>query len=148
MRAETAVRPTSVGVLVTVQALLALIAIPSGVLLLADPSGSLIGGQSVLPYLTKSIPFIHDFAPVGLWLVVVYGLLPIIFDAGLLRRVRLAWLLTLLLGLTVVAWIAVEMALFYGALGFTPLYPLIGGIGAAIVVLSLLPPVRRFFSSR
>ena len=58
----------------------------------------------------------------GIWLIAVYGLLPILFDVGLLRRVRLAWLLTLLLGLTVVVWIVVEVVLFY-ALGFTPLYP-------------------------
>jgi hypothetical protein len=113
--------------LVAVQALLAIIAIPSGVLLLSDPSGSLLGGQFILPYLTKGLPFIHDFVPVGIWLIAVYGVLPILFDAGLLKRVRLAWSLTLLLGVTVVAWIGAEIALFY-ALGFNPMYPLIGGI--------------------
>jgi len=84
---------------------------------------------------------------VGIWLITVYGVLPILFAAGLLKRVRLAWLLTILLGATVVVWIAVEIVLF-AALGFTPLYPLIGGIGAATVTLALLPPVKRYFSSR
>lgn len=128
-----------------VQAVLAVIAIPSGVVFLVDPSGGLLGGQFVLPYLTKSLPFIHDFVPVGIWLITVYGALPILFDAGLLKRARLAWLLTLALGVTVVAWIAVELALFYSALGFTPMYPLIGGIGVATVVLALLPPVTRYY---
>ena len=41
-------------------------------------------------------------------------------------------------------WIGVELALFYDALGFTPMYPLIGGIGAAILLLSLLPSVRHY----
>ena len=138
-------RPIRVIILAAVQAVLAIMAIPSGALFLANPSGSLLGAQFILPYLTKSLPFIHDFVPVGIWLITVYGLLPILFDVGLLRRMRLAWLLTLLLGVTVVLWIVVEVALFY-ALGFTPLYPLIGGIGAATVVLSLLPPVRRYYS--
>jgi hypothetical protein len=139
-------RPVWVTALVAVQALLATIAIPSGVLLLADPSGSLIGGQFVLPYLSSSLPFIHDFVPVGIWLIVVYGALPILFDVGLLRGRRLAWELTTLLGITVVGWITVELILFYAPLGFTPMYPLIGGIGAAVVVLSLVPAVRRFFA--
>jgi hypothetical protein len=135
-----------VTLLVAVQALLAIIAIPSGAMLLADPSGRLIGGQFILPYLTQSLPFIHDFAPVGIWLIAVYGLLPILFDAGLLRGRRMAWILTTILGLTVVAWIAVELALFYAPLGFTPMYPLIGGIGITILMLSLLPKVRGYYS--
>jgi hypothetical protein len=133
--------------LVAFQAVLAVVAIPSGALFLVDRSGAILGGQFVLPYLTKSLPFIHDFFPVGVWLIAVYGALPLLFDAGLLRRVRLAWFLTLMLGLTVVAWIAAEIALF-APLGFTPMYPLIGGIGAATVLISLLPSVRRYFLGR
>ncbi len=144
---ETAARPIWVVFLVAVQAVLAGVAIPSGALFLLDPSGGIIGGNFILPYLTRSLPFIHDFVPVGIWLIAVYGVLPVLFDAGLLKRMRLAWSLTLMLGLTVVVWIAVEIALF-AALGFTPMYPLIGGIGAATVLLSLLPPVRRYYSRR
>jgi len=62
-----------------------------------------------------------------------------------MRRVRLAWLVTSLLGVTVAVWIPVEVALFC-ALGFTPQYPLVGGIGAATIVLSLLPAMRRYYS--
>jgi hypothetical protein len=120
-------------------------AIPSGIMFLMDPSGKALGGEFILPSLTKSLPFVHDFVPVAIWLIAVYGVLPFLFDWGLLRRVRLAWLLTLVLGVTVLVWISVEVALFY-ALGFTPMYPLIGGIGAAMVVLSLLPSVRRYYS--
>ena len=61
-------RPFSVTALVAVQALLAVMAIPSGALLLADPSGAIIGGQFVLQYLSSSLPFTHDFIPVGVWL--------------------------------------------------------------------------------
>lgn len=139
-------RPIGVVLLVAVQAVLAVVAIPSGIMFLLDPGGALLGGQFILPSLTKTLPFIHDFVPVGIWLITVYGLLPILFDAGLLRRARLAWLLTLALGVTVVAWIAVELALFYSAFGFTPMYPLIGGIGLATIVLALLPPVARYYA--
>lgn len=44
----------------------------------------------------------------------------------------------MLLGATTVAWICLEADLFYADLGFSPLYPLVGGIGAAILALSLL----------
>jgi hypothetical protein len=144
---EGMARPIWVALLVAIQGVLAVIAIPSGALFLADPSGGLLGAQFILPYLTKSLPFIHDFVPVGIWLVAVYGVLPILFDVGLLRRARLAWLLTIALGLTVVVWIAAEIALF-AAIGFTPLYPMIGGIGAAMVFVSSLPSVRRYYSRR
>jgi len=144
---EVTMRPFWVVLLVAIQAILAVIAIPSGALFLADPSGGLLGAQFILPYLTKSLPFIHDFASVGIWLVAVYGVLPLLFDVGLLRRVRFAWLLTIVLGLTVIVWIAFETVLF-AAIGFTPLYPLIGGIGAAMVLVSSLPSVRRYYSRR
>jgi len=144
---EVTMRPFWVVLLVAIQAILAVIAIPSGALFLADPSGGLLGAQFILPYLTKSLPFIHDFVSVGIWLVAVYGVLPLLFDVGLLRRVRFAWLLTIVLGLTVIVWIAFETVLF-AAIGFTPLYPLIGGIGAAMVLVSSLPSVRRYYSRR
>jgi len=140
-------RPIWILLLVAVQAVLAVIAIPSGALFLADPSGKILGAQFIIPYLTKSPPFIRDFVPVRIWLVAVYGVLPLLFGAGLLKRVRLAWILTLALGLTVVLWIAAEIALF-APLGFTPLSPLVGAIGAATVVLSLLPSVRRYYPRR
>jgi len=140
-------RPVSVSLLVAVQTVLAIMAIPSGALFLVDTSGGVLGARFILPYLTKSLPFIHDFVPVGIWLIAVYGALPILFDAGLLRRARLALLLAMALGMTVVVWIAAEVVLF-GALGFTPLYPLIGGIGAETALLSLLPSVRRYYSRR
>lgn len=41
---------------------------------------------------------------------------------------------------TVVTWIGAELVMFY-SLGFTWFYPLIGGIGLAILALSLLPTV-------
>src|ERR1035437_7320360 len=39
--------------------------VPDPLMFLVDPSGGLLGGQFILPSLTKTLPFIHDFVPVG-----------------------------------------------------------------------------------
>lgn len=122
--------------------LLALVSIPSGISMLIDPSGSVIGGQFVLPSLTKAIPWIHDFVPIGIWLVTAFGALPIIVSTGVWLRQRWAWYISMLLGATVVTWIGFEILMFF-SLGFTFFYPLIGGIGIAILGLSSLRSVRR-----
>jgi hypothetical protein len=56
-------------------------------------------------------------------------------------RKRWAWYASTFLGATVVTWICVELLMFT-SLGFTWFYPLIGGIGLAILALSLLRTVR------
>ena len=76
-------QPLGVKVLIPIQVLLALLAIPSGVLLVTSPSGEAIGAQTILPYLRQQLPFISDFTAVGVFLLVVYGLLPIVFSYGL-----------------------------------------------------------------
>lgn len=123
---------------------LVLPALPTGILLLADPSGKGIGGETILPVIKGAIGFINDFSLIGIWLMLVYGVFPLVLIVGLIRRVHGALYLTWILGATVVAWIGVELALFYGALGFTPMYPLIGGIGTAILLLASLPSVRHY----
>jgi hypothetical protein len=138
-------RPLAVKGLVGVQILLSIISIPSGALLLYSPSGQAIGAQTILPNLTQAIPFLHDFAPVGIFLLTVYGLLPIVLAIGLWLRYKWAWALTLLLGVTEMAWIASEVAIFY-SLGFFFFYPIIAGMGAVNVALCLVPSVRRFYN--
>jgi hypothetical protein len=67
-------------ILVLVELFLAFTAINGGAILLVDPSGTSLGLQSLLSYL----PFyLHDFALVGVWLIAVYGVLPIVLAAGL-----------------------------------------------------------------
>lgn len=135
-------RPLATLILITMEALLALISIPSGISMLMDPTGSGIGGQFILPYLTQAVLFVHDFLPIGIWLVTVFGVLPIVAAVGVWASKRWAWYTSVLLGAIVVTWIGVELVMFY-SLGFTWFYPLIGGIGLAILGLSLLPAVRR-----
>jgi hypothetical protein len=128
--------------LIAVQALLAFISLISGVLMLQDHTGSAIGGQSVLSEVTRNLPFIHDYVPIGIWLITIYGIFPIINAIGLWSLKRWAWFTSVFLGAVVVTWISAEILMFY-SLGFTFFYPLIGGIGIAILGLSLSRSVRR-----
>jgi hypothetical protein len=136
-------RPMAAKLLVGMQVLLVAIAVPPGIMMLNDPSGSTIGGQSVLPHLTQALPFIHDFVPIGIWLLSIFGILPIFVAFGVWRSRRWAWYGSTFLGATVVTWIGIELLLF-NSLGFTFWYPLIGGIGLAILALSSMPTLGRF----
>jgi hypothetical protein len=138
-------RPVAAKLLVGIQVLLALIAVPPGIMMLSDPSGSTIGGQSVLPYLTQALPFIRDFVPIGIWLLTMFGVLPIAVAFGIRESRRWAWYGSTFLGATVVTWIGVELLLF-NSLGFTFWYPLIGGIGLAILTLSSMPTLRNYLT--
>jgi hypothetical protein len=131
-----------VKLLVGMHVLLAFISIPPGVALLEDPSGSSLGIPFVLPTLTHAVPFIHDFAPVGIWLVTVYGVLPIVTAVGVWMLKRWACYMSASLGATLATWIGVELVMF-SSFGFVIYYPVIGGIGLAILAVSLLPSVRR-----
>ena len=138
-------KPAGVRALVVVQLIMAVIAIPSGVILLADPSGSIIGGGFLLPHLKEAIPFLNDFTAIGAWLLVVFGILPAVLALNLTRGRKWAWLATVVLGGIELSWIAAELLMFYD-LGFTPMYPLIGGIGAATLMIALLPSLRKYSS--
>ena len=144
VRFATLKRPIGVKILVPIQILLSAISIPSGALLLLTPGGESIGAQSILPYITEKMPFVQDFGIVGLFLLVIYGFLPIIFAFGLWMKEKWAWALTLTLGFVEIAWITTEVILFYN-LGFFIFYPIIAGMGVATAALCLLPSIRRFY---
>lgn len=131
-------RSPPVVLLAAIPVLLAVVSIPAGVSMLVNPTSM---GELVLPILTRDIPFIHDMLPIGIWLVTVYGILPIVVALGVWRMKGWASYLSTLLGATVVIWIGAELVMFY-SLGFTWFYPLIGGAGLAILMLSLLPTVK------
>lgn len=134
-------RPLGIKIAVAAELILAYISIGAGLELLRDPSGKSFGLQPLIPYM----PFnLHDFALVGLWLVAIYGMLPIILTAGLWFGKKWAWLGALGLGSVVVTWILAEVFLFY-SFGFTFFYPLIGGIGLITIIILYFPSTKEYF---
>ena len=95
--------------------------------------------------LLEGTPF-KDYLIPGLILLIVVGLFALLVLAGLLRRWKPAWWLSLASGGGLVIWIIAEVAL----LGYLPgagigLQIVFGLVGAAVVVLALLRPTRRYF---
>jgi hypothetical protein len=139
-------RPLGVKILLPIQLVLAAISIPSGMLLLSSPSGSALGAQTILPHLHQQLPSVTNFTPVGFFLLIVYGLLPLALAYGLWTQRRIAWLFTLILGIIEIVWIGAEILLFYD-LGFFIFYPIIAGMGFMTVLLCVLPSVRKYYDS-
>ncbi len=131
-------KPLGLKILIALNLFLALGAIPTGVIFLADPSGKLLGIQTLLPKLS----FLNDFSLVGLWLIAIYGALPLTLSTALWKQKRWAWIATLALGFVEVAWILSETVILGG---FTILYPLYGIVGLLTIAVSLLPSVKSYF---
>ena len=137
-------RPTGIIILVVAEVVLAITSIGGGRILLADPLGKTLGLQPLIPYL----PFnLHDYTLVGVWLIVTFGLLPLILAAGFWFRKIWAWRVGLGLGAILIIWIIAEVSMFY-SFGFTFFYPLIAGIGMITIVLLYLPSTRQYFFVR
>ena len=135
-------RPLGINIAICGLVLLAITSISGGKMLFDDPSGRSMGIELVIPYMPLTL---SDFFLVGVWLITVFGMLPIIMAAGLWFGKRWAWIGAIGLGSIVLAWILVEVVLFY-SFGFVLFYPLIGGIGVlTIVALSIRSSQQYFF---
>ena len=133
-------RPTGIKIVVATLILLTITSIGGGAILLDDPSGRSMGIQFIIPHM----PFnLHDFFLVGIWLIAVYGVLPIILAGGLWFGKKWAWLGALGLGAVLVTWILVEVYLFY-SFGLTIFYPLIGGIGLLTIAMLYFRSTREY----
>jgi hypothetical protein len=116
-------------------------AIAGGIGLVRDPIDNIGMPLSVL----EGSPFKDYFIP-GLILLVVVGLFALLVLAGLLRRWKPAWWLSLASGGGLVVWIITEVAL----LGYLPgsgigMQIVMAILGLGIVTLTLLAPTRRYF---
>ena len=142
-------RPLGIKMLMALLVFLAVGGIPTGLALMADPSGQSVG----LPLsLLEDLP-VHDFALVGLWLFSVYGVIPLIVAYGLWTRKRWswtdsligwthahwAWMGAVILGVILIIWTSFETVLW----GPFVLMMIYGALGFAVLCLSLLPSVRR-----
>jgi hypothetical protein len=105
--------------------------------LLADPSGAAVGLPSEV---LRGSPF-PDYLMPGLVLVIVLGAGPLLSAYGVWTRRRWAWLASLVVGIALVIWVAVEI-LVTGFHAYPPLQPLYGLIGVAIAVLAVLSHPR------
>jgi hypothetical protein len=131
-------RPFSVCVLLAVMAVLAGGALFGGVALLIDPTGEIL--QLPVGILERS-PFSSFLIP-ALALMVVLGIAPAVVVLGVWKRKHWAWRGCLLVSLATLIWMATEIAM----VGFhpdPPLQAIFSGVGIALLVLTLLPTVRR-----
>lgn len=134
-------RPPGIKVVVAALIFLAITSMGGGAILLDDPSGRSTGIEFIIPYMPLDL---QDFFLVGVWLVAVFGILPLILAAGLWFGKKWAWFGALGLGAIVVTWILAEIYLFY-SFGFVFFYPLIGGIGLLTIIMLALPSTREYF---
>ncbi len=133
--------PGAVLALLILTAVQAIGAIGGGIGLVRDPIDNI--GLSIT--LLEGTPF-KDYLIPGLILLIAVGLFALFVLAGLLRRWKPAWWLSIASGGALVIWIIVEAALlgYLPGMGIT-LQIVFGLVGAAIVVLDLLKPSRRYF---
>lgn len=133
-------RPGTVYALVAALALQGLSGLAGGYGLTLDPSGESVGIP--LEWLAGS-PFADYLIP-GIVLLTVLGIGPLLAAYGVWTRRWWAWMAALLVGVALLVWIGVEVAV----VGYQPRPPLqltYGLVGAAILALTLTPSVRAYF---
>jgi hypothetical protein len=146
-------RPVSAWFLIVLQFFIGAAALISGPMLFLSPDGRLM--QMSTAFLQGS-PFKDYFIP-GIVLFIFVGVFPVITGIGLVKRTvwpgmealnpfknyYWPWTASLSAGLIILIWIMVETAL----LGYISLLqPFILAFGLALILLTLLPGVRHWFS--
>lgn len=144
-------RPFTLWLLIFLLLLLALNGLGGGIVMLMDPTGNMLGVADVLP----SLPLSNFILP-GLFLVVVMGLGPILLSYALIARPDWTWVeplfqwsqyywaWTATLGLVAVLaiWLGVEGLM----IGMYPITYATAVVGLFLLLLALLPSVRKFYA--
>jgi len=133
-------RPLGVMVLTILELFIGILGIPTGDIMLMDPTGRTLGLDILLDY----IPM-HDFTLVGAWLLSAFGVLPILIALGLWTRKRLAWTTALVLAVVELIWIAGQILLLYRA-GFSVWQGIIAAIALATIYFLYRPTVKAYFN--
>jgi hypothetical protein len=148
-------RPLAVVILIVLEGVLAFLGLASGTQFLRDPSG---GTHDMDTTILEGTP-VGDFALVGLFFITAFGILPILTIYGLWKLPRWrwtdavnkrtgqnwAWTATVAIGLILIVWIAVEVALIGSPDGFPRfLQIMMTLLGIVILALVMLPRVRSF----
>lgn len=132
---------------------LALGGIGGGVLLVQDPTGGSL--QMELALLTAT-PFVNYFLP-GLILLFVFGFgsLALLYALWELPKVDFlakltsfthehwSWDFTVLLGVFLLVWLVVQVATMPA---FSPIQPIMFFVALMLIILPLLPAMRRFYA--
>ncbi|MFD0863801.1 hypothetical protein ACFQ1M_16415 [Sungkyunkwania multivorans] len=129
-------------------------AIPSGAMLIYDPSGITIGfPRSILQDLQVNAPFTNFLIP-GLFLMIFLGLLPLLIVYGLITKKNFklmqtinlyknyhwSWTFSYYLGILLVLWICMQL---YFGIGFGMLHFWYALLGVLIVVATQWTSTKR-----
>ena len=149
-------RPLALWALIGCLGFLSLGGFIGGVGFIADPTGKLI--QMGLEPLQKLGLPIQDYFWPGVFLLLTFGILPLLVGYSLLVRPEVWWAtqlnwwrdehwaltLCLLLSAVLIVWIGVEVSL----IGLTQLLqPVLALLGFVMLGLVLLPSMRKYYSS-
>ncbi len=133
-------RPFTVWILMLLLAVQGLGGLGGGLSLTLKPDGSVMQMPTSL---LDGSPFADYLIP-GLILLLVLGVLPLVALAGLWLGRLWGWYAAFVVGCGLVIWILVEITI----IPYSWLQPFFGTVGVLIAVVSLLPPVRRFYGVR
>jgi hypothetical protein len=148
-------RPIPVLLIIALEVILAVLGFFSGISFLQDPSGGTHGMDTSILVATP----ISDFTPVGLFFVVCYGILPSLSLYGLWKlpgwrwtdvfnkwtRQNWAWTATVVIGIILILWIVVEVALIGSPNGLPRfLQVAMASLGVILIALAMLPHVRTY----
>lgn len=120
-----------------------------GYAFVTDPTGGSIGMDAAMLR-----GFLDTYLPFGIFLLIAFGIVPIVLAWALLARPRWvsgvtaargwdgAWVATLALGVGLLIWMAGQFLI----MGYTaPIQAFTLFLGVAITLLSLVPAVRRYY---
>ncbi len=133
-------RPVSVYALLFFLFFQGISGIMGGYMLVKDPAGDFL---QLSVSLLENSPF-PDYLVPGLILLIVLGIFPLLVFYGLLRKINLSWYGALFVGISLIIWIVVEI-LIIGYFPQPPLQLIYGSVGLVILILALLPPVKRYY---
>lgn len=132
-----AVRPTSIRILIAALAVQGLSGMAGGLGLIFDPTGASLAIP--IEWLRGS-PF-DDYLIPGVVLFTALGVAPLVAAHGLLRRRSWAWVASLAIGLALLVWLGVEIAVV-GYRSEPPLQLVYGVVGGFILLATLSPSAR------
>jgi hypothetical protein len=147
-------RPHALWPLLAMMGILSIGGFIGGISFVADPTGDAIGAR--LSWLDQTP--VSNFLLPGLFLLVVYGLVPWLlmcglvwrFSPGFLRRVngrigyQWSWAGTIAVGSVLMIWIVYEFTVLPERM---VLQPILLAVGALMVAIPLLPSMRRSCSA-